>query len=143
MKIATQSSPLLNSILFFISAASYEIRYSKNLNEIINETLWDSLKNITKEDVVSGNLTSLNAGEIISFEVNRDLFEADSIYFLAIKAFDEGHLSSPMSSPVQMATLPPEDSGLSGGAIAGIVIGVLLAVLLVVVVAYLVIQKRK
>ena len=134
------------NILLYISATLYEIRYSKVLTEIMNSTLWENLKNITEKDVVGGNLTSMDAGQIISFEVPLALFEADTIYFLAIKALDEGKLSSPMSNPVQMSTLPPpvgEESGLSGGAIAGIVIGALLVVLLVAVLAYLAIQKRK
>ena len=115
------------------------------MTDFSNETAWTELSTISSEDVVSGNFTPIESGEIVKFEISRNLFEADQVYYLAMRALDQGNLTSRTSNPYQLNTFPIEedDTSLSGGAIAGIVIGVLLAVLMVAVVAYLVVKKRK
>jgi tetrahydromethanopterin S-methyltransferase F subunit len=138
----------LNKILFFkFLAAAYEIRYTQNETDFSNKTAWTELPSISSEDVVNGNFTPIEAGELVTFEISKDLFEDNQVYYLAMRALDKNNLVSEISTPYQLNTLPipdsEDDSGLSGGAIAGIVIGVLLAVLLVAVVAYLVVKKQK
>jgi hypothetical protein len=137
----------LNKILFFkFLAAAYEIRYTQNETDFSNKTAWTELPSISSEDVVNGNFTPIEAGELVTFEISKDLFEDNQVYYLAMRALDKNNLISEISTPYQLNTFPipeEEDTGLSGGAIAGIVIGVLLAVLLVAVVAYLVVKKQK
>ena len=128
-----------------LAASQYDIRYSDILIDYSNITLWDELKGISEDDVLNGTLAPVVAGSVVVFNVSKDLFADHDVYFLTMRSYDAKNLTSPISSPFQLKTLPYEepDDGLSGGAIAGIVIGVLLAVLIVVVVAYLIVKKRK
>ena len=59
------------------------------------------------------------------------MFQYDTKYYMALKAFDEAKQPSELSINAVFNNIPfPEndDGGLSGGAIAGIIIGVLLGV---------------
>jgi hypothetical protein len=93
------SSELVLNAIFL--AAQYDIRYSTKFNDFLDETLWSSLPQITVNDVISGSLSPLPAGDFVNFEVSRDLFTAEDVFYLAMRALDE-NLSSPTSSPYQL-----------------------------------------
>jgi hypothetical protein len=61
------SSELVLNAIFL--AAQYDIRYSTKFNDFLDETLWSSLPQITVNDVISGSLSPLPAGDFVNFEV--------------------------------------------------------------------------
>ena len=93
------------------AAAQYDIRYSTKFNDFLDETLWTSLSQITINDVISGSLSPLLAGDFVNFEVSEDLFSAEDVYYLAMRALDENSLSSQTSSPFQLVVdiYPPNE----------------------------------
>ena len=56
-----------------------------------------------------GNMTPVEAGHVVTFEVAKDLFTASDVFYFAMMSLDEANLRSPMSSPFQLIVdiLPP------------------------------------
>ena len=72
-------------------ATSYEIRYTNNVTDFSDLDLWYNLTSITDEDVVSGSLEPLEAGEVVTFSVPKDLFLEHDVYYLSMRALDENN----------------------------------------------------
>ncbi len=111
--LTLRTRPHLNSYscLWIIFAANqYDVRYSTKFNDLLNDSLWIGLPQFTVNDVISGSLSPLPAGNFVSFEVSRDLFAAEDVFYLAMRALDENSLSSPTSSPFQLVVdiYPPD-----------------------------------
>ena len=126
------------------NATSYAIKFSEDFQEIINSTLWDNITVINEFNVVNNeSLIPVESGNKVVIEVAPDVFESDKVYFVAMKATDINDNVAKISNVAQFVkvTPPPEDSGLSGGAIAGIVVGSMAGSFLLVMAGYFVYKK--
>ena len=88
--------------LFYIPAAYYDMRFSTNLKDLSNTTIWDELRNISASDVISGSFEPVEAGQNVTFEISRDLFEQEGTYYLAMKSVDNMNNPSDVSIPVEV-----------------------------------------
>ena len=79
------------------------------MTDYADDYLWETLDQIKPEDLVSGRLEPVSAGETVAFEVLLDLFAGEDIYYFAVRANDEAGLNSPISTPFQLNTdiFPP------------------------------------
>ena len=87
---------------FFPPASAYDLRYTQTLENFNNLTAWNLLAEITTDDVIDGNFSTVEAGTIVSFSVNQSIFAVNSVYFLAMRASDKNNLNSEISNPIQV-----------------------------------------
>ena len=60
---------------------------------------WNHTSQIHNEEIIDGNLTSKIVGSLIEVTFNYStIFDLDSTYYLAVKAFDTEEQSSPLSN---------------------------------------------
>ena len=89
------------------SAQRYEIRYDTNFTKITEETEWNNLELIETADLVSGDLTPVNASETVSIIVKMSAFgENDQLYYVAMRGFDAKQ-GSEISNLVSFGIVPP------------------------------------
>ena len=95
------------SLIDAFSADRYEIRYDTNFSMITEETEWNNLELIEATDLVSGDLTPVNAGETVTLLVNMSAFgQNDLLYYVAMRAFDAKQ-GSEISNLVSFGIVPP------------------------------------
>ena len=95
------------SLIDAFSADRYEIRYDTNFSMITEETEWNNLELIEATDLVSGDLTPVNAGETVTLLVNMSAFgQNDLLYYVAMRGFDVKQ-GSEISNLVSFGIVPP------------------------------------
>ena len=95
------------SLFDAFSAERYEVRYDTNFSIIIDEAEWNNLELIEATDLVSGDLTPVDAGETVSIGVKMSAFgENDQLYYVAMRAFDAKQ-GSEISNLVSFGIVPP------------------------------------
>ena len=95
------------SLIDAFSADRYEIRYDTNFSMITEETEWNNLEQIEATDLISGDLTPVDAGETVSIVVKMSAFgENDQLYYVAMRAFDAKQ-GSEISNLVSFGIVPP------------------------------------
>ena len=95
------------SLIDAFSADRYEIRYDTNFSMITEETEWNNLEQIEATDLISGDLTPVDAGETVSIVVKMSAFgENDQLYYVAMRAFDAKQ-GSEISNLVSFGIIPP------------------------------------
>ena len=95
------------SLFDAFSAERYEVRYDTNFSIIIDEAEWNNLELIEATDLVSGDLTPVDAGETVSIVVKMSAFgENDQLYYVAMRAFDAKQ-GSEISNLVSFGIVPP------------------------------------
>ena len=129
------------------TASRYELKFTDNFTNLINESYWDNCTDIVPENIIYGSLYPLPAGENVYLNLDPKIFQADLVYYLGMKAIDKKDNASPLSNIIQILVTAPfnpdtgEDSGLSGGALAGIIIGCLTIGFALAVIGYFVYQR--
>ena len=129
------------------TASRYELKFTDNFTNLIDESYWDNCTDIVPENIIYGSLYPLPAGENVYLNLDPKIFQADLVYYLGMKAIDKKDNASPLSNIIQILVTAPfnpntdEDSGLSGGALAGIIIGCLTIGFALAVIGYFVYQK--
>ena len=96
---------------------------------------WYSNQAIGPTNLTEGTLDPVEGGMNVSIHLKAELFDYDKVYYIAMKAYDEKNVQSPLSNIVRVE-IESDDSGLSGGAIAGIVIGSIFGGIVLVLGAY-------
>ena len=95
------------SLFDAFSAERYEVRYDTNFSIIIDEAEWNNLELIEATDLVSGDLTPVDAGETVSIGVKMSAFgENDQLYYVAMRASDAKQ-GSEISNLVSFGIVPP------------------------------------
>ena len=85
--------------ILLLTAKRYELRYAKDI-EFLEEN-WNDTSQILIKDIIDGNLTPKIVGSQMKLTFNYStIFDLDSTYYLAVKAFDAEGLSSPLSNIV-------------------------------------------
>ena len=84
------------------SASYYDIRFTSNEADFSDDDLWNGLREITAEDVISGSLEPLEVGKMVTFEVSKDMFAPDDVIFLAMRSCDNLNQTSEISEPFQL-----------------------------------------
>ncbi len=95
----------------FFTASYYDIRFTNNEADFSDETLWDGLRKISAEDVISGSMNPVEAGTTVAFEVFIDMFAPDDIIFLSMRSCDNLNQTSEISKPFKLILdiIPPAD----------------------------------
>ena len=96
---------------------------------------WYSNQAIWPTNLTEGTLDPVEGGMDVSIHLKTELFDYDKVYYIAMKAYDEKNVQSPLSNIVRVE-IDSDDSGLSSGAIAGIVIGSIFGGIVLVLGAY-------
>ena len=110
----------------------YELRFSKEEAQILNETTWGHTEIIVNGSILEGSLDPEEAGNPMELIINRNIFDWDIKYYIAIKAYDSSNKTSELSNIASFknSNLAQEDNGLSGGAITGIVLSCIALIVL-------------
>ena len=85
----------------------YDLRYSKNEEDVEDESKWSSLTQLKQEDVLEGSLNPVDGGSKVQFKVKPDVFDADIDYYIAMKAKDERNTFSKKSNVASFVRLVP------------------------------------
>ena len=88
-------------------AKQYVLKYTTSKNDIENEFLWESLTEISEQDLVEGSLTPVAGGTNVKLKLKPSLFETDTDYFMAMKASDERNSISERSTIASFGRLIP------------------------------------
>ena len=91
----------------YLLAKQYVFKYSKDQKDIENDFLWDSLTELTEEDLVEGSLKPVAGGTNVKLKLKPSLFEIDTDYYLAMKASDERNSVSERSTIAKFGRLIP------------------------------------
>jgi hypothetical protein len=78
------------------------MRYSSELEDLSDATIWDDLRNISSSDVISGSFEPVEGGRNVTFEISSERFEEDVTYYLAMMVFDNMNNPSGVSDPVEV-----------------------------------------
>ena len=110
----------------------YELRFSKEEAQLLNETTWGQTEIIVNGSILEGSLDPEEAGNPMELIINRNIFDWDMKYYMAIKAFDSSNKTSELSNIASFknSNLAKEDNGLSGGAITGILLSCIALIVL-------------
>ena len=110
----------------------YELRFSKEEAQLLNETTWGQTEIIVNGSILEGSLDPEEAGNPMELIINRNIFDWDMKYYMAIKAYDSSNKTSELSNIASFknSNLAKEDNGLSGGAITGILLSCIALIVL-------------
>ena len=89
-------------IINFITASFYDLRYARNLLDFSDEDIWNGLKGITPDDLVSGSLIPVEGGQKVIFSVSTDLFLLEDNMFFAMRSSDNLNQTSKTSAPFKL-----------------------------------------
>ena len=90
----------------------FDLRYSKIQGDVEDDNKWDSLTALKEEDLLEGTLTPVNGGSQVQLKIKTDVFDADTDYYIAMKAKDERNTFSKKSNVASLVRLvPPSQVG--------------------------------
>ena len=116
----------------------FELRFSEDYETI--KTNWTGATIIDEDELIDGTLNPVDPGTVVEVQLNETVFEKDTTYYFAIKAFDEIDQASNLSNNATLF-IELEDTGLSGGALAGIVLGSMVGGFFLVIGGYVLWKK--
>ena len=128
-----------------VLASLYELRFSKEEAQLLNETTWGQTEIIVNGSILEGSLDPEEAGNPMELFIERNIFEWDIKYYMAIKAYDSSNKTSELSNIASFknSNLAKEDNGLSGGAITGIILSIIILFVLCIFVIKVLLNRGK
>ena len=91
----------------YLLAARYDLRYTKSKTDIEDNSKWDSLTSLKQGDLLEGTLDPVEGGSEVKLKLKPQLFDADTDYFMAMKATDERNTVSAKSNVATITRLVP------------------------------------
>ena len=85
----------------------YDLRYSKIKTDVEDSSKWDSLTSLKQGDLLEGTLDPVEGGSEVKLKLKPQLFDADTDYFMAMKAIDERNTVSAKSNVATITRLVP------------------------------------
>ena len=90
-------------------ATRYEIKFTEDVIHFTSLNLWNNLDEshvITQENIVYGSLDPVPGGTNVGLQIDRTLFQAQKVYYLAMVAYDDQDIASPISNFAQILIKP-------------------------------------
>merc|ERR1712150_52158 len=126
-------------------AKRYEVRYAKN-KEYLKEN-WDAASLLQDSNIIDGGLEPKDQGTKMELSIDRTIFDKESTYYIALKAYDNAQQASPISNIVEFHNFESINPGSevpevtedqkstenNTGVIIGSVFGVVLLILIIII----------
>ena len=90
-------------------ATRYEIKFTEDVIHFTSFNLWNDLDEshvIKEENVILGSLDPVPGGTNVQLQIDRSLFQAQKVYYIAMIAYDDQDNASPISNFAQILIKP-------------------------------------